>query len=267
MAPAEAIAHLRAHLCPRASVLSFSSSVAPLCPLGLGILGRGSVRSLIYFYVVTDAGPASHRVRLWQGGPPSTYCRFRLLVLLFTGTSFPGVRLLALPEFRKRPWPLRGSRGDGNGGRFVRSPCLPSLRGLRLSYAVHQMLSLCGPCTATVHRAPGHNRWVSVGDNTPCEDTREDFGLSVKFPATTYCCRVVFLFCVAGALLLDEGVRAVCSKTCSLTPLRKCHVGRGATGLMRDVREPVSAQLCSIGNAEPRVSLARPTTVLDAGSP
>ena len=39
---------------------SFSSSVAPLWPLGLGILGRGSVRSLLYLYVVTDAGPASH---------------------------------------------------------------------------------------------------------------------------------------------------------------------------------------------------------------
>ena len=49
MAPAGAIAHLRAHLCPRASVLSFFSSVAPLWPLGLGILGRGSVRSLILF--------------------------------------------------------------------------------------------------------------------------------------------------------------------------------------------------------------------------
>ena len=31
--------------------------------------------------------------------------------------------------------------------------------------------------------------------------------------------------------LAYEGVRAVCSKTCSLTPLRKCNVGRGATGV------------------------------------
>ena len=110
-------------------------------------LGLLSFPTSFFFYVVTDAGPASHRVRLWQGGPASTYCS-RLLLLLFTGTSFPRVRLLALPEFRKRPWSLRRPREDGNGGRFVRSPCLPSWRGLRL-YAVHQMLSL-GPCAATV---------------------------------------------------------------------------------------------------------------------
>ena len=64
MAPAGAIAHSRAHLCPQASTLSFSSLVSPLRPLGLGLLCRGCVRGLIYFYDVTDAGPASHGVRL-----------------------------------------------------------------------------------------------------------------------------------------------------------------------------------------------------------
>ena len=141
MAPAGAIAHSRAHLCPQASTLPLSSLVSPLRPLGLGLLGRGDPRSSMYFYIVTDAGPASHRVRLWQGGPASTFCRFRLLVLQFTGTSIPGVRLLLHPDVRKRPWPLRRPRGDGNGGRFVHSPCLPSWRGLRFN-AVHQMLSL-----------------------------------------------------------------------------------------------------------------------------
>ena len=64
-----------------------------------------------------------------------------------TGTRLLQVRLLGL---RKRPWPLWRPRRDGNGARFVRSPCLPSWRGLRLLYAVYQMLSL-GPCAATVH--------------------------------------------------------------------------------------------------------------------
>ena len=177
MAPPGAVAHSRALLCPRASTLSLSSSVAPLSPLGLGVLGRGSVRSSMYFYDVTDAGPASHRVRLWQGGPASTYCRFRLLVLLLTGTRLLRVRLLGHPDVRKRPWLLRRPRGDGNGGRFVRSPCFPSWRGLRL-YAVYQMLSLCslysdGPLSSRPQPLG------SVGDDTPCEDTREDFGLSI----------------------------------------------------------------------------------------
>ena len=132
MPPAGAIAHSRPHLCPRASSLSFSSLVSPLRPLGLGLLGCCDPRAFVRIHVVTDAGPASHRVRLWQGGPASTYCRFRwyccflpydvmLPVLVFL--EF----LLALPEVRKGPWPLRRPRGDGNGGRFVRSPCL--LRG------------------------------------------------------------------------------------------------------------------------------------------
>ena len=99
MARPGAIAHSSPHLCPRASVLSFSSSVAPLRPLGLGFWVVAALGALRRFSCdVTDAGPASHRVRLWQGGPASTYCRFRLLVLQFTGTSIPGVRLPAPPR-------------------------------------------------------------------------------------------------------------------------------------------------------------------------
>ena len=73
----------------------------------------------------------------------SRYFCLRVLVFL-------EFRLLGHPEVRKGPWPLRRPRRDGNGGRFVRSPCLPSWCGLRLLHAVHQMLSLSGPCTAMV---------------------------------------------------------------------------------------------------------------------
>ena len=142
MAPAGAIAHSRLRLCPRASVLRF-------LPLS-GILGRGSVRSLTYFTTLrTQVRPAIEFVSGKEGLRPL----FWLLGVLLHGVSgfrTLQVRLLALPEVRKGPWPLRRSRGDGNGGRFVRSPCLPSWRGLRLLYAVHQTLSL-GPCTAMVH--------------------------------------------------------------------------------------------------------------------
>ena len=45
------------------------------------------------------------------------------------------VRLLAPPGLRKRPWSLRGPRGDGNGDR---SPVLPSFT----QYVRHCFLSL-----------------------------------------------------------------------------------------------------------------------------
>ena len=77
-----------------------------------------------------------------------------------TGTRLLQVRLLGHPELRKRPWPLRRPRGDGNGGRFVRSPCLPSWRGLRL-YAVHQMLSL-----VPVQRRSSELRATTVSETT-----------------------------------------------------------------------------------------------------
>ena len=149
-------------------------------PLGLGVLGRGSVRSSMYFYAVTDAGPANHRVRLWQGGPCvhnsgwlAVYCTTPLVFVPFKFVYGDTLK------FASAPGPFKKSRGNGNGGRFVRSPCLPSWRGLRL-YAVHQMLSL-GPCAVTAHGAPGHNRWGG-GDATPCEDTREERGLFFNFP-------------------------------------------------------------------------------------
>ena len=149
MAPAGAIAHSR----PQPSCFDpFVFLLRLATPaLRLGCYWVVATLGLLRFYDVTDAGPASHRVRLWQGGPASTYCHFRLLVLLFKGTSFPRDRLLALPEFRKAPG-LSGGRGEmDNGGRFVRSSCPPVM-----TYVRHFPFA---PCAATVQRAPGHNRW------------------------------------------------------------------------------------------------------------
>ena len=146
---------------------------------GGSVPATSTVSSLGCSCDVTDANPVSHPVRLWQGGPASTCCRFRLLVLQFTGTSIPGVRLLALPEFRKRPWPLRRPRGDGNGGRFVRSPCLPSWCGLRL-YAVHQTLSLCS-CAVSVNGAAGHNRFGVVETPLPVKTQGETMNCLLNF--------------------------------------------------------------------------------------
>ena len=68
--------------------------------------------------------------------------------------------------------------GRGNGGRFVRSPCFPSWRGLRPSYVTPEAF----PFWSLYSNGPLSSRpqpLGSVGDDTPCEDTREDFGLSV----------------------------------------------------------------------------------------
>ena len=135
MAPPEAIAHSRGRLCPRASSLSFSSLVSPLRPLGLGLLGRCDPRSFVYFYDVTDAGPASHRVRLWQGGPASTYCRFP------GGYSFS--------------WGGRGEMAMA----VASSARLAFLHGAVCASTMYIRCCPFVPCAATVHRAPGHNRW------------------------------------------------------------------------------------------------------------
>ena len=178
MAPAGAIAHSWHHLCPRASSPSFSTLVSPLRPLGLGLLGRCDPRSFIFSYDVTDAGPASHRVRLWQGRPASTYCRFRLLVLLLTGTCFPGIRLLALPEVRKGPWPLQRRE----------EMAMAVASSARLAYFVVQSAPVVRrtpdtfPFWSLYSDGPMSSRpqpLGSGGDVAPCEDTREDFGLSL----------------------------------------------------------------------------------------
>ena len=112
-----------------------------------------------------------------------------------------------------------------------------------------------GPCTAAVHGAPGHNRWGVVGDDTPCEDTREDHELSqtpihqVLLQCVVFKCRcgptvtpvvtsldstngalrktelcsafdatakrLTQCWSTAGTLWLNEGAGVVSSETCS----------------------------------------------------
>ena len=177
MARLGAIAHSRAHLCSHASTLSFFLPRLTTPALRLGVIG--SLRPWVFFIFLRRYGRRS-------GQPSSSSLARRACVhvlpfssprIAVYGCKFSSSSALGHPEVRKRPWPLRGSRGDGNGGRFVRSPCLPSWRGLRL-YALHQMLSLC----SLYSNSPMSSQpqpLGRVGDDTPCEDTREDFGLSV----------------------------------------------------------------------------------------
>ena len=69
------IAHSRRHLNPRASSLSCFSYLIFLLRLATPALKLGVIsgswrpcEACCMQYDVTDAGPASHRVRLWQGG-------------------------------------------------------------------------------------------------------------------------------------------------------------------------------------------------------
>ena len=157
MARPGAIAHSRAHLCPRASSLSFSSLVSPLRPLGLGLLGRCDPRSFLSFYVVTDAGPASHRVRLWQGGPASTYCRFRWYCCFLPYDVT--LRVLVFFEFVYWDTLMFVSAPDLSGGRGEMAMAVAS--SARLAFLRGAVCACCtlytrcfpffGPCTAMVH--------------------------------------------------------------------------------------------------------------------
>ena len=177
-----AIAHSRACLCPRASSLSFSSLVSPLQPLGSGLLGRGDPRSFLFLFVVTDAGPASHRVRLWPGGPASTYCLFRWFCCFLPCDVT--LRVLVFFEFVYRDTLMFVSAPSLSGGRgemamaVASSARLAFLRGAVCASTLYIRcchLSLCsdGPLSSRPQLLG------RVGDDTPCEDTREDFGLSV----------------------------------------------------------------------------------------
>ena len=59
---------------------------------------------MLVFRLSTDAGPASHRVRLWRGGSASRVLPHRV--------SFPRVPLHGHQEVRKRPWPPLWGRGE-----------------------------------------------------------------------------------------------------------------------------------------------------------
>ena len=162
--------HLSSSL-PSCFFSSYSSLVSPLQPLGSGLLGRGDPRP---FFLC--------RYGRRSGQPSSSSLARRACVHVLPFSLPYGVTIRVFVFFKfvyrdtlKLASPL--SRGDGNGGRFVRSPCLPSWRGLRF-YAVRQMLSLC----SMYSNSPLSSRpqpLGRVGDDTPCEDTREDFGLFV----------------------------------------------------------------------------------------
>ena len=186
MAPPGAIAHSRALLCPRASSLSLSSSVAPLSPLGLGVLGRGSVRSEFYVFLrrygrrsgqpsssslarracVHYSGCSALRIAVFD----SWYCSLRVQVFI----EF--VYWLSL-KFARAPGLSRG-RGRWQW-RSLRPLAMPSFVA---RFAPLRRTTDTFPFRSLYSGGPLSSRPQPLGrggDVAPCEDTREDLGLSL----------------------------------------------------------------------------------------
>ena len=120
--------------------------------LRLGVIG--SLRPSVFYLFLLRYGrrsgqPSSSSLarRACVHGLPFSSPFFAAYGYLFSWSSSTGT----LPEVRKCPWPLRRPRGDGNGGRFVRSPCL--LRGAVCACCTPytRYFLLFGPCTVMVH--------------------------------------------------------------------------------------------------------------------
>ena len=146
-------------------------------PVELDLLLPCSFEACSLMLVVLQRVPPLYGRR--PGQPSSSSLARRVCVQSPTTSSFLSASTSSrTPESMQTPLaPIRGQRGHGG-------VC-------RLLYAVHQTLSLCSLCSDS----PLSSRpqpLGSGGDVAPCEDTREDFGLSLEPPATTYCCRVVF---------------------------------------------------------------------------
>ena len=149
------------------------------------------------------------------------YCgsRDEAVASAFAGARFPRVHGHRPLEVCNVPRPLGRSREDGNGGRFVRSPCPPF-------DTVHQTLSL-GPL-APVQPQSIELPATTVGEWRRRHSLRRHKGGLWTVPSTSF--HRVLLQCgfntVARTLWLDEGVLSGLLKD-MLTPLRNCNCPAG----------------------------------------
>ena len=106
--------------CPDRDSADFCGGPAVAFLLSRPVLeqGRCDPRSFIDFYVVTDAGPASHRVRLWQGAcvhilpfssPGIAFYGYKFSSSSSSGSSRISQGPLASPEAEGR-WQWRSLR-------------------------------------------------------------------------------------------------------------------------------------------------------------
>ena len=126
----------------------------------------------------------------------------------------------------------------------------------RLLFDVHQMMS---PWPWSLYsRSPLSSRpqrLGSGGDATPCEDTREDFGLPLELLSTAYFCRVVFLICVVAWCATSLAGRQ---------HARSSRESRDSCFQLPDLLGKVHGQrVTPCGRAGPRVSGARASGIVE----
>ena len=93
-------------------------------------------------------------------------------------------------------------------GRFVRSPCLRFVERFAAccKTCYTRRFPFFGPCTAMVHLSSRPQPLGSVGDDTPCEDTRAGLWTVHLLSVHHVLLQGGFFICVAGTLWLNEGV-------------------------------------------------------------
>ena len=178
MAPPGAIAHSRALLCPRASTLS--PFLLRRSTLALGLGGSGSwQRSEFYAFLrrygrrsgQPSSSSLARRACVHYSGCSAFYCTTPLVLVPFKFVYRDTLKITSAPG----PFGGRGEMAMA----VASSARLAFLRGaVCASTLLHQMLSLCSLCS----NSPMSSRpqpLGRVGDDTPCDDTREDFRLSV----------------------------------------------------------------------------------------
>ena len=200
MALAEAIAHSRALLCPRASSLSFSSLVSPLRPLGLGFLGRCDPRSFIFSASLrTQVRPAIEFVSGKEGLRP------RIAVFAGIAVFMPyDVTLRVLVFFEFVYWDtLKFASAPGlSGGRGEMA--MPVASSARLAFFVVRSAPVVRrtpdafPFLVPVQQQSTELPATNVGAcrrHTPCEDTRRTLDCPFNFRPPRIVAGWFFILC------------------------------------------------------------------------
>ena len=191
---------IRAELPSNGSCLALESSYLPSCfilfffflrlatpALRLGVIGSwrpSELYLLVCATLRTQVRPAIEFV----SGKKSLRPRIAVFV-----SSCCSLRVQVFFEFGNWDTLKFASAPGLSGGRGEMAMAVAS--SARLAFIRGAVCACCTPYTRRFHSWSSQPQPLgSGGDVASCENTKKDFGLSVSFPSTTYCCRVGFLF-------------------------------------------------------------------------